>query len=304
MKPNNTSQLNMIMDFCNIKTVKAQIVACGQRCIRSTKSGLTFPVFLVQFKDERCSGDCQVQYNYRYHWRSKKDFLLLNRGFLSSKVGLQIHQNSKSRVYRNINASFPKNVYSILCQEAIDNKPWIRPLNDNSDLSSQSHEILQFINEGNNGDDFDYVTEQDLITAVGYQAKMKKSLMKLDQFIQQYCNDDSSNNPKAEEHWKLFCRNEDCENIVNIKEDDDKSHNNVCLHSSLDCDDVRRAAQYGQYFASESNAQKVRIKTSYDKIQLNKHIFSLFAKLNNNRLLIQPLTSIIRTYPTLIMTQI
>jgi len=264
---------------------RAQIIACGQRHIKSSKSGLTFPAFLVRFVDydeepekegdksksssnnhnendfkhdlshgtkksdiindiikkdtPHCVKLSPCRRRYRYYWRAKRDFLLLNRALIKKNT-------ASSR--KSVNAIFPKSVYSKLCEEAF-NQSWVRPLQNNSNSEDQIHEIMKKLL--NNPE----LTRNDLQDGIGFNIRMKKSLLRLDQFLQHAfngCGNEKESDSEWVEGWTLFCRDIDTEHLI-------YPHHvqNDLLLDTEKVEDVRRAAKYGQYFASEQNATKV-----------------------------------------------
>lgn len=235
-------------------TSKVQIIACGQRQIKSRKSGLTFPSFLIAFKDK--SDRHQI-----FRWRSKKDFLLLNRAIAcnSSSKG---EEEGTSR--NNAKCFFPKSAYTNLCKEAIS-EPWVRPLKGMPEFSTRSNDIFRMISATA---DSPQLGGDKKLEGVGFKAKMKKSLLQLDQFLQYVQNearDDvrNANRKILENAWDYFCRDEDSEDVVG------HTNNQIDMQSTINADftqenNERLAAKCGQYFASDCNAQKVRKNTEHD----------------------------------------
>ena len=210
-------------------TVSARIICCGHRHFVSQKSGLQFPAFLIQFIDSQDQNTVGSNRRFiRYHWRSKRDFLNLKReSVLDPKK------------------SFPKSAYNNLCNQAVE-KPWIRPLI--SDLEAERNHILSKLDIHN----FDP-------EASGYQARMKKSVIRMDDFLA---------NSTGSGAWSIFCRNDDCAGIINPTT---FAQDNIKDSSSGDKEpNVHRgnAAKLSQYFTSETNAQMVRFL--YFNCQLRK----------------------------------
>lgn len=160
--------------------ISARIIGCGHRHFLAKKSGLTFPSFLIQFAEKdrtRTTGDSKTyddSVQYRYSWRSKRDFLLLKRS-----------NSLKS-------TDFPKSSFSNLCEQASIN-PWVRPLNC-KDFQAESFNIIQTLG----------IQEIDAAQS-GYHPRMKKSIMRIDSFLRNYSDS---------EGFIIFCRHGDSEGII------------------------------------------------------------------------------------------
>lgn len=81
-----------------------RIIACGYREIKSSKTSLTFPAWLVQFEDQK------------FWWRSKRDFLLL---FRASKRSIPIPKASLQKLANQSPWKIPNTEISI---QKIDSK--------------------------------------------------------------------------------------------------------------------------------------------------------------------------------------
>jgi len=195
----------------------AKIVGCGQKHFFSQKSGLSFPAFLIQF-----SYFSEEVLHHYYQWRSKKCFLLLKREKVTcSHDGLHASKD------------FPKNAFSNLCEQA-SSDAWLKPLI--GELENKQHAIATAI-----GNDISHLN----LYLAAYQPRMKKSIMRLEDFINNYRT--FTNN------WARFCREEDSDNIRTIDPKDfrDKDYKTVENGHFL-------ATKLGQYFTSKDVARKVR----------------------------------------------
>lgn len=171
----------------NVQTTnEVKVLACGYREIKSAKSGLTFPAFLVSLPLNEADN------NVRIVWRSKRDFLLLGRAS---------------------SLSLPKAALKKLAEST----PWKRP--------GTSIPTIEGHIENH------------------YHARMKKSLLQLDQFLQGSCRCDD-----AKESWELFCRPGDTEGLVTVSIPELPT--NTVTTS-------QKSSRLGQYFCSKENAQKV-----------------------------------------------
>ena len=188
---------------------KPKVIACGQRQIQ-TKSGNKFPAFLV-----RCG-----ESDHRYFWRSKRDFLVLNRA---------------------TEHSFPKKAFAKLSDQAQNNGSWVRPDDDEAPFGGYcklvgDHDVSDNIIERN------------------FNPNMKKSLLQLDEFLlkastaskETISDNDGSGNDSTTKAWNAFCKPEH----TNYLADSSNSINNLKTHTPT-------AARLGQYFASNDNARLV-----------------------------------------------
>lgn len=155
------------------------IIGCGQKYFFSKKSQLYFPSFLVKITHR----NGQDKEQHEYHFRNKKDFLVLKR--------------SKSLTESSIGKSFPKSIFKKL-NDAAEKKPWIRP-----ESYSQEQEV------------------QDVEAKIGYSVdeslkafhpSMKKSVLILEDFVNSY---------KDYDGWEEFCRSGDGDNIVDRNKKND-----------------------------------------------------------------------------------
>lgn len=188
---------------------KPKVIACGHRQIE-TKSGNLFPAFLI-----RCCGES----DHRYFWRSKRDFLVLNRA---------------------TEHSFPKKAFAKLSDQAQNSGSWVRP--DDDEAPSGGYCTL--------------VGDHDVSDNIerNYNPNMKKSLLQLDEFLLKAysaskeaisVNDDDGKDSIANA-WNVFCRPEHTNHLT----DSSDSTNNLKTHTPT-------AARLGQYFASDENARLV-----------------------------------------------
>jgi hypothetical protein len=198
----------------------AKIIGCGQTHFFSQKSGLSFPAFLIQF-----SFFSEETLHHYYQWRSKKSFLLLKR-------------EKTSQAFKD----FPKNAFSNLCDQA-SLKPWLKPLI--GQLQNEEVAIALIV-----GSEVSHLG----IYLSAYQPRMKKSIMRLEDFI---------NNYKATNNWARFCCEEDSDNVraINSIENSDKDHETES--SPNQNNDRLLAAKLGQYFTSKEIARKVRTVVVY-----------------------------------------
>eukprot|EP00979_Chaetoceros_neogracilis_P009708 scaffold2192_cov268-Chaetoceros_neogracile.AAC.110 len=195
----------------------AKIIGCGQTHFFSQKSGLSFPAFLIQF-----SFFSEETLHHYYQWRSKKSFLLLKR-------------EKTSQAFKD----FPKNAFSNLCDQA-SLKPWLKPLI--GPLQNEEVAIALIV-----GSEVSHLG----IYLSAYQPRMKKSIMRLEDFI---------NNYKATNNWARFCCEEDSDNVraINSIENSDKDHETES--SPNQNNDRLLAAKLGQYFTSKEIARKVAME--------------------------------------------
>lgn len=283
--------------------LEMRVIACGQKHFVSWKSGLSFPAFLICFHhpsnfDGIGNDDISKTISantisfssspYYYQWRSKRDFLALHRCAQALLTKISKKPESSSKTDENGNKQdkdtprsvFPKSAFRKLCDAAVQ-EPWIR--NDLTDPHHTSNSILQQLSK-------------DCIN--GYQPFMKKSILQIDQFLQACTevlfhdkiaslNNDLEHINTLFQGWIKFTKRQDSEQIVyrpdtnrtianEEDEDDELTHINSDVHtSSAICTSIdeknrkdnqeseRRAAKYGQYFASDINATKVRFIISY-----------------------------------------
>ena len=208
--------MNSKGEASSVIPVTGRIIGCGHRHFLSQKSGLQFPAFLIQSAEKSLhNSNTEQDIIYRYQWRSKRDFIMLKRSSTS-----------------NPKTDFPKNAFSNLCEQAVA-KPWLRPLSQ-VEFQAERENILATLDLH----DFDPKTS-------GYQPRMKKSIMRLEDFLENHIDCGA---------WAIFCRNEDGAGIMNLTTATDGEMNKL----KLEVDTTRRAAKLSQYFTSPSNAQMVR----------------------------------------------
>ncbi|KAL7517856.1 hypothetical protein ACHAWX_002734 [Stephanocyclus meneghinianus] len=253
-----------------------KVIACGHRSI-IVKSGNSFPAFLIRFpslgsisKGASNQGTADTQTpKFCYFWRSKRDFLLLNRS-------LQKRDPSKA---------FPKSAFSKLCSQAISNEndnrlgPWVRPDDDEAPPGGYSELVLSSST----------CTTSDgtsLPSAViNFDMRLKKSLYMVDSFLCRaknlYCSGTLRDDTKTTyfeysddvldgivDAWTLFCREQDTVGLAHMPERGKCSlYSQINEETSWDHAGEERsignAARLGQYFASKENAKVV----SVDKIE-------------------------------------
>lgn len=197
------------------ETSKPKVIACGHRQIQ-TKSGNSFPAFLIRLPD---ADGIEESDDNRYFWRSKRDFLVLNRA--TEHV-------------------FPKKAFAKLSNQA----PWVRPDDDEAPTSGG---YCKLVRDGDVGDD---------IIESNFQPNMKKSLQQLDEFLlkasisskKAISNNDGDDNDSIVNAWSVFCKPEHTNHLA---DDSNDSTNN--LHDTH----IPTAARLGQYFASGGNARLV-----------------------------------------------
>jgi hypothetical protein len=191
-----------------------KIVGCGQKHFYSQKSGLSFPAFLIQF-----SYFAQEELLHYYHWRSKRDFLFLNREIMNQ-------DNSRG------SKSFPKNAFSKLCDQASLN-PWLKPLIGELESERERVAIASAIE-----------CEISLldVCSSAYQPRMRNSITRIEDFIN-----------KSTTGLSLFCRKQDSDNIRVVASNNDNQ--NLASAEEKRCS---TAAKLGQYFTSQDIARKVR----------------------------------------------
>ena len=199
------------------QTSKPKVIACGHRQIQ-TKSGNSFPAFLIRLPD---NGIEESDDNRRFFWRSKRDFLVLNRSTTEH--------------------SFPKKAFAKLSNQA----PWVRPDDEEAPSSGGYCKLLVR--------DCDV---SDSIIENNFNPNMKKSLQQLDEFLlkassaskQATSDNDGDDNNSIVKAWKVFCKSKHTNHLV---DDSNNSANN--LHDTH----TPTAAKLGQYFASDDNARLV-----------------------------------------------
>ena len=87
----------------NVQTTnEVKVLACGYREIKSAKSGLTFPAFLVSLPLDEADN------NVRIVWRSKRDFLLLGRASSLSLPKAALKKLAESTPWKRPGTSIPK----------------------------------------------------------------------------------------------------------------------------------------------------------------------------------------------------
>jgi len=150
------------------------VIACGHRHIR-TKCGNSFPAFLIRLPENL---EEPV-----YFWRSKRDFLLLNRA---------------------TEHSFPKKAFAKLADQALSGGPWVRP-DDGEALSSGGYCKLV----GDAGD---------VIGSNNFNQNMKKSLQHLDEFLLKAFSASrkttTDNGDEVVKAWNVFCKREHTEHLL------------------------------------------------------------------------------------------
>ena len=259
------------------------VVACGYRRIRISKSGNSFPAFLVAFESRNPSSSDELDIpsfrGVRFAWRSKKDFLLLAR-----KDGSFQGQ------------SFPKAALKKVA--AVGAVPWRRSSLPQStavgavDPFSTFREddaIIAAIGEGGhrrrNGDAIpDCLCYSNLPNR--FSAHMKKSIWQLDRFLQSI-GKEARNNERKQNAWEIFCRRFDTEDLItpgeltsygiprspkqntNTQDPEGQDANeipagditftaSVATAETIDATTtLRESSRLGQYFASKENSQKV-----------------------------------------------
>ena len=188
---------------------KPKVIACGHRQIQ-TKSGKSFPAFLI-----RCG-----ESDHRYFWRSKRDFLVLNRA---------------------TEHSFPKKAFAKLSDQAQNSGSWVRP----DDVEAPSGGYCKLVGDHSVSDN---------IIERNFNPNMKKSLLQLDEFLLKASSaskeissdNDGDDNDSITKAWNVFCKPEHTNHLT----DSSNSTNNLKTHTST-------AAKLGQYFASDDNARLV-----------------------------------------------
>lgn len=191
-----------------------KIIGCGQKHFYSQKSGLSFPAFLIQF-----SYFSQEELHHYYYWRSKRDFLFLNR---------EIMKQDNSRGSKN----FPKNAFSKLCDQASLN-PWLKPLIGELENELERVAIASAMECE--------ISQLDVCSSA-YQPRMRNSITRIEEFI---------NNSTT--GLSLFCRRHDSDNIRVVASNN--YNQNLIFAEENRCS---IAAKLGQYFTSEDIARKVR----------------------------------------------
>jgi len=192
-----------------------KVIACGHRHIH-TKSGNSFPAFLIRLPehDGEKSDD-------RYFWRSKRDFLLLNRA---------------------TDHSFPKKAFAKLSDQALSGGAWVRPNDDEGPSSGGYCKLLRDVG--------DIIIERN-----NFNPNMKKSLQHLDEFLskafsasRKATTDNSDENSLIVKAWAVFCKPEHTEHLADSS--NNTTNNSYETHTPT-------AARLGQYFASDENARLV-----------------------------------------------
>ena len=235
------------------------MIACGHLHTRS-KSGNEFPAFLVCLPGNENGAGEQCE-NY-YVWRTKRDFLLLNRSLLK-------HSPSTK-------SFFPKKAFTKLCNKASEDVgekcgPWVRP----DDGKAPTGGYLQLINNmlQKRG------ARTDAFLINNFDKRLKKSLIQMDSFlvasftaseVEQSSESDQNSGHLSSvapmtEAWSTFCRPDDSHSVVvpselvgDIKNDKDEA---------VLCEEVPNAAKLGQYFASEENANDV-VRTAFELLSM------------------------------------
>mmetsp|Transcript_25020 Transcript_25020/g.54857 ORF Transcript_25020/g.54857 Transcript_25020/m.54857 type:complete len:540 (-) Transcript_25020:34-1653(-) len=253
------------------------VVACGYRQVIIPKSGNQFPAFLVAIPNEqkRCiagnGDDCcsdadgknatMSSTSIRFAWRSKRDFMLLARSTTSQALPKAALKN-------------------VVESSAI---PWRRFTSNScgdSDMDVASNNIPHFLSDSKLPNRF--------------SARMKKSVWKLDRFLQEsYAETITRENTKKA--WELFCRPADTEDLVTPREFvpgatrsvKERSENNGEPNQSIEEKSVTtkisdpsfsftsnhdrstttlaESSRLGQYFASEENSRRV-VECALEKI--------------------------------------
>lgn len=188
---------------------KPKVIACGHRQIE-TKSGNSFPAFLI-----RCG-----ESDHRYFWRSKRDFLVLNRA---------------------AEHSFPKKAFAKLSDQAQSSGSWVRPDDD----EAPSGGYCKLVGDHDVSDNIER----------NFNPNMKKSLLQLDEFLlkaysaskEAITDNDDDEKDSIVTAWNVFCRPEHTNHLTDSS---NSSTNNLTTHTPT-------AARLGQYFASDENARLV-----------------------------------------------
>lgn len=233
-----------------------RVIGCGHLRVR-TKSDNEFPALLVCLP---CGGNDEC----RYFWRTKRDFLLLNRS-------LRQHNDAST-------TTFPKKAFTKLCEQAMSQvdcncRPWVRPDDDRAPAGGYCELINILVRKNGNRHALDNSTTHN------FDPKMRKSLIQLDTFLETAYMLSSHSNSTSNainstltsgdieemstrraaitiaEAWSTFCRQEDTENLVVPST---VSKEPECKKDEL----VANAAKLGQYFASDENAKNV-VKTVF-----------------------------------------
>jgi hypothetical protein len=105
-----------------------------------------------------------------------------------------------------------------------------------------------------------------------YHVSMKKSLLQLDQFLQQLA---ASKDIEIQEAWEKFCRPGDTEGLVPLEEEKVDSETGESSVGDAVCTTAtgttttsqHQSSRLGQYFCSKENAQQV-VRTALDKVEV------------------------------------
>lgn len=155
-----------------------KVIACGHRHIH-TKSGNSFPAFLIRLPAHN-DGKSQEQ----YFWRSKREFLVLNRA---------------------TEHSFPKKAFAKLSDQALSGGPWVRP-DDDEDPSGGYCKVVRDVGD---------------IESNNFNSNMKKSLRQLDEFLLKAF---SASRKEATEAWSIFCKPEHTQHLSDSCNTTNNSH--------------------------------------------------------------------------------
>jgi hypothetical protein len=162
------------------------IVACGYREILSVKTSLSFPAWLVRISTDQ------------FHWRSKKDFLLLFRAAAA-----------------NNNLVCPRSALNQLAKQA----PWKLPTLSWDIISCKHLEKED-------------VAQRLMNTTVDkYQSFMRKKIKWLDTFLKLFAsrcgNDETMNNA-----WEIFIRPRDTDSLLTIGQQEPSLPSNLAIQQS------------------------------------------------------------------------
>ena len=207
------------------------IVACGQRLIW-TKTGRKFPAYLVKLCVPIVTDHNSLPTSFSassssivYVWKSKRDFLLI------------------ARAAKKYHISFPKAALAKLGESY----PWVRPIPDAS-LDETLQHLGESCSDINN-----------------YSNHMKKSLHKLDQFLEKIQEKSSelehrenSDSPLVAA-WYAFLNNTLPGSILDSDTNTSNRKMNKYNEEEIDC---QRGTALGQYFASDENVQYV-VETAF-----------------------------------------
>ncbi|KAL7551062.1 hypothetical protein ACHAWF_014263 [Thalassiosira exigua] len=259
-----------------------RVIGCGHLRVRS-KSGNEFPAFLVRLPPVGaggCGGSGSESESDDlpggprcYFWRTKRDFLLLDRS-------RRRHAGAPS------SPPFPKKAYAKLCDRATDGDglvggPWLRPDDEESPAGGYC-KLVKDLPRSVGGN----LTPAPVETTDNFDPRMKKSLAQMDSFLiascaaslqalsskmgagdnatvqmlgNNYTCSSAEDTVAMAEAWAIFCRLEDSDNLVvpsGISKEDSKSMNPATL---------------GQYFASEENSNIV-VRSALKLLSSMEHI--------------------------------